>query len=115
MGGTPKRLVVAGTTILLALTACSSHYDAYFSNQCATTVHVTTYGQPPSEAKPYDVISKFDIAPYALVRVERAFDDASGDQWSVGVDASDDLIAVDGNGWDGGTVVIPASMCPNSG
>jgi hypothetical protein len=114
-----KRQVLLLHVLLIAafaFTACSGTFDAYFFNECSESVRVMTYAASPGAARESEDhrYKEFALPGRSLTRVQEAFTDAGGYEWSFRVDAGD-FVAVDGRDWNVATLLITTEMCDESG
>lgn len=112
---TMRRQIVLLYALLVAafaFTACSGTFDAYFLNACSQDVRVVTYAAPPGTARESEDhrYKEFSLPGRSVTRIQEAFTDAGGYEWSFRVDAGD-FVVVDGRDWDVPTLLITAEMC----
>jgi hypothetical protein len=111
--------VVSFMVLALILPACVETFDGLFANPCEEQLTVEVfYGSPEewrSEADPEPIIEA-DLAPLVVTRVPDAFDDPAQTSFTVAVQGTETVVAVDSTNRResmGGdmAVVIPASAC----
>ncbi|MFE6861605.1 hypothetical protein [Nocardia sp. NPDC057668] len=107
------RCCLALSLVLLPLlTGCSHSHDGYFENPCdkPLTIHTFYYESGSTEAKTEDIIATAVIQPLAVIKVQRAFQDAAGFTWWVQVSGQPEF-TVSKDAMPEWKVSIPVSAC----
>lgn len=103
-----------GLPLLLVLPiACTRGYDLNVVNPCPQSLSVAFYSVPAGDVETAPVTKKASLTAESVTRVERAFVDANGFDWTVVVEGDVEL-PVDGKALELDTLVLPARVCPGS-
>lgn len=107
----PRWLAVVIASVGFA-TSCTKSIDIWLVNPCAKSLEIHTFDLPPERIGGEQPNKRISLPAVSVVKVQDAFTDAAGKDWSVQIVDPARTLAVDGDRLTHETLALPAEVCP---